>query len=89
MQAAKFSPQKKKDLGMACHTPPLKKGKKQEEMPLCSISSIHIKSVEFRDGWDRGWVVAFPLDSLPRGHLFHCASDTTANSAMFVGFELA
>jgi len=36
----KFSPKKKKDLGMACHTLPLKKAKKQGEMPLPSLGPI-------------------------------------------------
>jgi len=30
----------KKDLGMACHTPPLERAKKQGEMPLRSLSPI-------------------------------------------------
>jgi len=30
----KFYPENEKDLGMACHTPPLKKAKKQEKMPF-------------------------------------------------------
>jgi len=30
----------KMDLGMACHTPPLKKAKKQGEMPLPSLGPI-------------------------------------------------
>ena len=33
-RSKKISPKNKKDLGMACHTPPLKKAKKQGEMPL-------------------------------------------------------
>ena len=33
-----FSPKNKKDLGMAGHTPPPKKVKKQGEMPLPSLS---------------------------------------------------
>ena len=45
----KFSPKNKKDLGMACHIPPLKKGKKQGEMPLPSLGPIPLKNVEFRD----------------------------------------
>ena len=35
---------------MACHTPPLKKVKKQGEMPLPSLGPIPLKNVEFRDG---------------------------------------
>ena len=35
-----FSEKKKMDLGMACHTPPLKKAKKQGEMPLPSLGPI-------------------------------------------------
>ena len=46
----------KKDLGMACHTPPLqKKAMKQGEMPLPSLGPIPLyKNVEFRDwmGYD-------------------------------------
>ena len=41
-RSKKFSPKNKKDLGMACHTPPLKKVKKQGEMPLPSLSPIMI-----------------------------------------------
>ena len=37
----KISPKNKKDLGMACHIPPLKKAKKQGEMPLPSLGPIH------------------------------------------------
>ena len=42
--------QKKKDLGMVCHTLPLKKVKKQGEMPLPSLGPITLRNVEFRDG---------------------------------------
>jgi len=35
-----FSPKNKKALGMACHIPPLKKAKKQGEMPLPSLGPI-------------------------------------------------
>ena len=42
-EAKKFSPKNKKDLGMACHTPPLKKVKKQGEMPLPQPRSHPIK----------------------------------------------
>jgi len=45
---------------MACHTPPLKKVKKQGEMPLRS-HPIN-KNVEFRDGM--GLRLDFPLFSL-------------------------
>ena len=44
-----FFPKSKKDLGMAYHTPPLKKAKIQGEMPLPSLGPI-LKNVEFRDG---------------------------------------
>jgi len=37
-----FSPKNKKDLGMACHTPPLKKAKKQGEMPLPNLGPVHL-----------------------------------------------
>jgi len=33
----------KKDLGMACHIPPLKKAKKQGEMPSPSIGHYPLK----------------------------------------------
>jgi len=36
----KNSLENKKDLGMTCHTPPLKKVKKQGEMPLPSLTDI-------------------------------------------------
>ena len=66
-RSKKFSPKNKKDLGMACHIPPLKKAKKQGEMPLPSLGPIP-KFYIFLMGWDRGWVMAFPLvSSLLRG----------------------
>jgi len=37
----KIFSENKKDLGMACHTPPLKKVKKQGEMPLPSPIPSH------------------------------------------------
>ena len=43
----KFYPKNKKDLGMACHIPPLKKAKKQVEMPLPSLSPIPLKKSRF------------------------------------------
>jgi len=36
---------------MACHTPPLKKVKKQGEMPLPSLSPIPLKKFRIY-GWD-------------------------------------
>jgi len=39
-EAKNFFPKKENDLGMACHIPPLKKAKKQGEMPLPSLSPI-------------------------------------------------
>ena len=36
-RSKKFSPKNEKDLGMACHILPLKKVKKQGEMPLPSL----------------------------------------------------
>jgi len=42
-RSKKFSPKNKKDLGIAIHTLPLKKAKKQGEMPLPSLSPIPIK----------------------------------------------
>ena len=39
-RSKKFSLKNKKDLGMACHIPPLKKAKKQGEMPLPSLGPI-------------------------------------------------
>jgi len=47
---------------MAYHTLPLKKAKKQGEMPLPSLGPIPLK--KWGMGWDRGWVMAFPLVSL-------------------------
>jgi len=49
----------KKDVGMAYYTLPLKKVKKQEEMPLPSLGPIYIFSM----GCDLAWVMAFPLVS--------------------------
>ena len=43
-RSKKFSPKNKKDLGMACHIPPLKEAKKQGEMPLPSLGPIPLKS---------------------------------------------
>jgi len=40
-EAKKKIPKNKKDLVMACHAPPLKKVKKQGEMPLPSLGPIH------------------------------------------------
>jgi len=51
---------------MACHTPPLKKVKKQGGNAITQPWYHPIKkNVEFRDGmgWDRGWVMVFPLIS--------------------------
>jgi len=36
----KIFSEKQNDLGMACHIPPLKKAKKQGEMPLPSLGPI-------------------------------------------------
>jgi len=36
----KFSLKNKRDLGMACHNPPLKKVKKQGEIPLPSLGPL-------------------------------------------------
>jgi len=47
---------------MACHIPPLKKAKKQVEMPLPSLGPIP-KVYIFLMGWDRALVMAFPLVS--------------------------
>jgi len=50
---------------MACHTPPLKKVKKQGEMTLPSIGTISsLKFNIFLKGWDWSWVMAFHLVSL-------------------------
>jgi len=49
-RSKKLSLRSKNDLGMACHTPLLKKVKKQGEMPLPSLGPIPLKNVEFRDG---------------------------------------
>jgi len=42
LQEAKIFFENKMDLGMACHTPPLKKVKKQGEMPLPSLVPSHL-----------------------------------------------
>jgi len=42
-RSKKVYPKNKKDLGMAYHTPPLKKVKKQGEMPLPSFGPIPLK----------------------------------------------
>jgi len=42
-EAKNFLRKTKSDLGMACHTPPLKKVKKQGEMPLPSLGPIPSK----------------------------------------------
>jgi len=42
-EAKKFYLKNKKDLGMACHTPPLKKVKKQGGMPLPSLGPIPLQ----------------------------------------------
>ena len=39
-RSKKISLKNKKDLGIACHIPPLKKAKKQGEMPLPSLGPI-------------------------------------------------
>ena len=49
-RSKKISPKNRKDFGMACHIPPLKKAKKQVEMPLPSLGPIPLKNLEFRDG---------------------------------------
>ena len=51
---------------MAYHIPPLKKVKKQGEMPLPSLGPIP-KFYIFLMGWDQGWVMAFPLVHFLRG----------------------
>ena len=47
-RSKKLSLKNKKDLGMACHIPPLKKVK---EMPLLSLSPIPFKICRL-EGWD-------------------------------------
>jgi len=49
-KSKKFSLKNKKDLGMACHTPPLKKVKKQGEMPLPSLGPIPSLNSTFFNG---------------------------------------
>jgi len=49
---------------MACHTPPLKKAKKQGNAITQPRSHPIPKFYIFLIGWDRGWVMAFPLVSL-------------------------
>jgi len=46
----KFSPNNKKDLGITCHIPPLKKAKKQGEMPLPSFGPIPSLNSTFFNG---------------------------------------
>ena len=46
------------------YTPPLKKAKKQGEMPLASLSPIPSKMYNLGMGWDWGWVMVFSLVSL-------------------------
>ena len=46
---------------MACHTPPPQKANKGKCQYPALVPSIN---VEFRDGMDQGWVMAFPLVSL-------------------------
>ena len=41
----KIFSEKQKDLGMACHTPPLEEVKKQGEMPLPSLGPIPLKKM--------------------------------------------
>jgi len=47
----KIFSENKKDLGMACHIPPLKKAKKQGEMPLPSLGPIPSLNSKFFK-WD-------------------------------------
>ena len=42
-EAKNFLQKNKKDLGMACHIPPLKKARKQGEMPLPCLGPIPLK----------------------------------------------
>ena len=42
-RSKKFSPKNKKNLGMICHIPLLKKAKKQGKMPLPSLGPIPLK----------------------------------------------
>ena len=44
-ESQQFSPKNKEDLGMACHTQPLKRAKKPGEMPLPIISPIPFKNL--------------------------------------------
>jgi len=61
-RSKKISPKNKKDLGMAYHTSPLKKVKKQGEMPLPILDPIpSLNSTFFFNVI--GWVMAFPLVS--------------------------
>ena len=54
-----FSPKNKKNLGMACHTPPLKKVKKQGKMPLPSLGPIPLKNVEGKCQGNCNWALFF------------------------------
>ena len=47
---------------MACHTPPLKESKEARGNAITQPQSHPFKNVEFRDGWDQGWVMAIDSD---------------------------
>ena len=53
-QKQKISLKNKKDLGIACHTAPLKKAKKQGEMPLPSLGPIQKCRIYGWDGAEAG-----------------------------------
>jgi len=57
-RSKKFSPKNKKDLGMAYHIPPLKKAKKQGEMPLSILLQTYTDSQVF-PGMDMYTVCAY------------------------------
>ena len=59
-RSKKFSPKNKKDLGMACHTPPLKKVKKQGEMPLPSLSPMQLKKCRTTLQHTSSWISTTP-----------------------------
>ena len=67
-----FSP--RRDLVMACHIPPLKKAKKQGEVPLPILSLIHFKNVEFRNWMGVRMVNGISLVSQLFWHENHCKS---------------
>jgi len=64
-RSKKFSPKNNKDLGMACTSySTSRKSKETRGNAITQPRSHPLKKCRIRDGWDRGWVMAFPLVSL-------------------------